>query len=109
MVKAKVYDYNGPIMDIEGFWDFLKKNDMDLYHNYKVIGDQDQEVKIRFKPRVFEIYEDALNRGLFPAVMTPNVVQRLEADLNGGFYPLIFTSIPYETVSRQTKEMGIDR
>ena len=107
MVKAKIYDYNGPIMDIDPFWDFLKDKYPELYHNYKVIGDKDQSIKLKHRPQVLGLYDEALNKGLFPAVLIPNAAGRLEKDVSSGYTPFIFTTVPLETVVRQAEEMGI--
>ena len=108
MHTAKIYDYNGPIVDIEPFWDFLREQHPDLYHQYRIVGAEDKEVKEATKPIVVELYEKAINEGLFPAKLMPYVEDRLESDFEEGYYPFIFTSVPRDTVCKQLKETGIN-
>ncbi|MBI2129101.1 HAD hydrolase-like protein [Candidatus Woesearchaeota archaeon] len=109
MAKAKIYDYNGPIMDIAPFFDFLKAKDPKLYFDYCILGKKDRSKKDQYRPAVVELYEEAIQKGLFPAKLIPGIEERLNKDLAEGYKPLIFTTVPHDTMASQTKETGISK
>lgn len=106
MATAKIYDFNGPIMDIEPFWDFLRQSNPGLYEAYRIKGAKDIELKRKHKPDVMAIYMDAEANGRYPAVPIPGAYERLSLDLAMSAIPHIFTSTPRVTVARQLQETG---
>lgn len=106
--NAAGYDFNGPMLDVEPFWDFLKGNHPSLYDAYRIQGATNIELKKKHKGEVMAIYEDALENGRYPAVLMPFVGDRLELDMKRGITPVVFTTAPTSIVLDQARNTGID-
>ncbi len=107
MDETRVYDWNGVLITVDGFWRYLQEHHSDVYDAYKVRGDRDPEVKRAVRPRLLEIYEAATLEGLYPVELIPHVHERLASDREQGLLRTIFTSAPRVTIERQLGELGV--
>lgn len=98
---------NGVITTVDGFWDWLKANDADLFRDYKTLGETDTELRRSVRPRLIEVYEDATDRALYPVELVPNIRERFEHDRQDGYVRNIFTSAPRSTVQAQLRQFGV--
>lgn len=107
MKQTKVYDWNGVFVTVDGFKDWLKEKEPEIFEKYFVLGKKDKELKRQIRPQVLEIYEDATEKGLYPIDLIPNVIERLEQDAQEGYVRTIFTSSPRQVISSQAQDLGL--
>ena len=105
--KLKVYDYNGVLVSVDGFKEFLRENHPQIYDIWVVQGAVDPEVKRAAKGRVNELFETANREGSYPISLMPHVKGRLQLDNDQGYQVAVFTTCTRELVEEKTRELGI--
>ena len=107
MKKLKLYDWNGTLVTLDGLRAYFEEHHAQLWHEYKILGDRDPELKKKHLPRMMELVEYATQNDLYPVNVMPRAVERLQADQTEGFRRVVFTSISRELLRKQSRELGI--
>ncbi|MCK4589441.1 MAG: hypothetical protein KAT77_03295 [Nanoarchaeota archaeon] len=107
MKKTKVYDWNGVLITVDGFKDWLRETDPELFNDYFVKGEENKELKRKVRPQLLALYEDATNQGLYPVDLLPNVNERLEQDEREGYVRTIFTSSPRKIINFKLQDLSL--
>ena len=101
MKKTKVYDWNGVLITKDGFRNWLKETEPELFEKYFILGKEDKELKRRIRPQILAIHEEVVDQGVYPVELLPNVETRLDRDAQEGYNRTIFTSSPRKIIDNQ--------
>lgn len=107
MKQTKVYDYAGVLADISGWKRFFETNHPTLYYQYILVGDSNISLKRKIRPKVIDIYENAVEQGLFKMPLFSEAKDRLREDQRSGYVTSLFTSSPREPLVHQLQENGL--
>jgi|GEM_PF-3407517 len=109
MRDAKLYDWSGVLVSIDGFREWLMRENRPLFLEFY---DWDEErlvatPKKKPSPELVGLFEEATTKGFYPIRLFPNVEERLSKDKEEGYVRVLFTSVTRTILDQQLQELGI--
>lgn len=90
---VKVYDYNGVLLNVEGFRAYVRHMFPELARDYYDKGSKDIELKRKLKPTITTLFEQATAEGAYPVGLMPHARERLLEDKDLGYEVAVFTTV----------------
>jgi phosphoglycolate phosphatase-like HAD superfamily hydrolase len=108
MNKLKLYDFNGVLVSVDKFREYLKQSNPDLYHTYYIEAEKDIELKRKFKNIIRDAYDYATDNGLYEMSLIPGAVERLRKDHELGYSTGTFTTMRLPSLVQMLDRLGIN-
>jgi FMN phosphatase YigB (HAD superfamily) len=109
MRNAKLYDWSGVLVSVDGFRTWLREERSDLFFEHYDWDESRGIATLKKRPsqEVLDLFEEATTRGLYQLKLLQNVQERLSRDSVEGYVRVAFTSVPRAILGPQLQDLGV--